>query len=291
MRIFTILVFSFLCHSLSAVRNDTIYLDLNSTIHMIFDSPLLQADVGSGTYLDENGNEVSDFTVQMNGIRLKIAPLVSYFETTNLFVETQTGYFNFILVYEDGPKKYVHNFDITAAVSVKESGAEDLSGGTTGGMGSGRRTATSDPELYKLSYKIAESDGPIMTGEETQAIRLWIDGIFVNRTSDKMFISIKVENKGYIVYDWGYTGFFIRAKGNKSIKNEVVQEEEIKPVYIFNEAIDQVEGEKELSKVYVFDKFTIDKKKVLSIELWEDQGDRKIILELSSADLLAAERI
>lgn len=272
-------------------QSDTIRLDINSTVHLIFSGKILSADDGRGTYLDPaTGDEVNDFAKEIVGNRLKITPLLEYFESTNLFIETDDAYYNFILVYDAGPKKYVHPISIENAVSKKDpsmiqtssSGKSNHSGSTAG---------TGSEELYRLSYKIANTEGPILTGENTQAITLWVDGVFVNRTSDKLFVSIKVENKGNIVYDWGYTGFFIRAKGNKSMKNEVVQEEEIKPIYIFNEAIVQVEGEQEVSKVFVFEKFTIDLKKVLSIELWEDQGDRKILLELSSRDLLSAERI
>ena len=279
----------FLSTGLVYCQNDTIRMDLNGTIHLIFESNILQADDGRGKYIDpDSGEEVFDFAKDIIGNRLKITPLLEYFESTNLFVESEDGYYNFILVYGK-PNQFVHDIELDAAISKKSNRSTSTT--HTVGNENSRGNSYQDKELYQISHKITKIEGPILTGEDTQNIRLWVDGIFVSGSSDKLFISIKIENKGNIVYDWGYTGFFVRAKGNKTMKNEVVQEEEIKPIYTFNEAIEKVEGKEEVSKVFVFNKFTIEQKKVLSIELWESQGDRKILLELSSKDLLSAERI
>ena len=286
-----ILVFFILtCFKVSGQGADTIFLDFNTTVHLIFSSNVLSNDLGSGQYQDpETGEWVTDVNVDVVGKRVKVTPSIEYFEDTNLFIETERAYYNFILVYQEGPKKHIHPIKISDAVSEKEE-VQVVSGSSVGSNGI-PESLTSDEEMYRLSYLAATKEGRVIVGDESSSIRMWIDGVYVNGLSDKIFVTLSIYNKKNIVYDWGYTGFFIRAKGNKTIKNEVVQEEPVNAVYVYNETVKQVESEEIVKRVYVFDKFTIDKKKILSIELWENEGERKVILELGSKDLLDAERI
>jgi len=267
--------------------SDTIYLDINTTAHLIFESEAVNDDLGSGKYFDDELQEwVQDVNVERVGNRVKVTPAIEDFVDTNLFIETKKGYYNFILIYRF-PKKHIFPIGIDQAVSLKKNSSIS----TGGDSGAVPEVFTSDEEMYRLCYNAATREGRVITGDESTSIRMWIDGVYVNGISDKLFVTLSIYNRKNIVYDWGYTGFFVRAKGNKGIKNEIVQEEQLVPVYVYNDKTLQVESDKIVKRVYVFDKFTIEKKKVLSVELWENEGERKVILELDSKDILDAERI
>lgn len=286
---------------------DTIYLDITSTVHLIFKTTVLAYDLGSGAYIDESGNMISDVAYEANGNRIKLAPMVSHFETTNFFVETKEAYYNFILMYKEGPKSYVITVPQSEAVAMKEIPTETkgvdqqaLFGGapvTTAvaiNPGANSTAQEAKPKLgtpKEVCEKIVglKQKGTIV-GTTSQKVNYWIDGVYVQ--GGLIYFKVNVENLGNIVYDWGYTGVFIRDKGKKTLKsNSVIQEEQFDPVFTYNEHIKEVGRKDRVFKVIVFEKFTIESDKVLSFEFWEIEGERKVILEVRSTHLLEAERI
>ena len=218
-------------------------------------------------------------------------------------METKDGYYNFILMYRTGYKKYVITVDPKRAVAMKEIPTESnevpiqqtYPGGVTKNVSSSVLPSPSKKDSPSTSSEICakivgfKTKGTIV-GTTSQKVNYWVDGIYVQ--GGLIYFKVNVENMGNIVYDWGYTGVFIRDKGKKALKsNAVVQEEQFDPVFTYNEHIKEVGTKERVFKVVVFEKFTIQPDNVLSFEFWEREGERKVILEVRSTHLLEAERI
>ena len=265
-------------------KQDTLYIDDLSSVHLIFPSNVIKADLGSGIYLDADGNEVSDVAMVRSDKRLKVTAMVKEFPSTNLFVETERAYYSFILVFSYGQKKYIEPvmFDDAIVKKTRTALSEEEVDGT-------KVEIKKETGFELLCESIMSKEGEIIQGEVSDKVGVWVDGIFIDQKSEYMYISLNVLNEGNIAYHWDYTGFFIRNKGNKSIKDEVVLDEEYEVIYEYNKDLTEVKGGETVRKVFVFKKVTIDKDKVFSIEVWENDGDRKTILEMKSKDLLNAD--
>ena len=127
-------------------------------------------------------------------------------------------------------------------------------------------------------------------GESTQKMKYFLNGIYVK--GDYLFFRVNVINEGNVKYDLGYEGFFINDKKNKGTKKTPTQPEPMKPLHIYNDETKVVDKKEEVSKIYVFEKFTLEQKKVFTIEFWEDgKGQRKVELIIPPDKLLSAKTI
>lgn len=287
---FSCLMFLPLC--LSAQRYDTVRVGLLTTVHVVFNSTVMNYDLGSGTRI-ENGVEVSDLIISKVGDRLKLAAAIERFETTNLFIETESAYFNLILVYDSRPKKLTHYLSDDRADRIKSPGKvksetiakQDLQ------IEQAKEEKILELTLQDLSKEVANKGNVVPEiGESTQKMKYFLNGIYVK--GDYLFFRVNVINEGNVKYDLGYEGFFINDKKNKGTKKTPTQPEPMKPLFIYNDEVKSVDKKEEVSKIYVFEKFTLEQKKVFTIEFWEDgKGQRKVELIIPPDKLLSAKTI
>lgn len=249
-------------------------------------------DLGSGTRI-ENGAEVSDVIIGKVGDRLKLAAAIERFETTNLFVETENAYFNVILVYSDQPKQLTYYQGDDRADRVKDPGKKQKESlaKEESEMGKAKEEMILELTLKDLANDVLEKGNVVPDiGESSQRMKYFLNGIYVK--GDYLFFRVNVLNEGNVKYDLGYEGFFITDKKNKGTKKTPTQPEPLKTLLILNDEIKSVEKKQEISKVYVFKKFTLEPKKVFTIEFWEDgQGQRKVELIIPPDKLLSAKTI
>jgi hypothetical protein len=272
-------------------RYDTIHVGLLTTVHVVFNSTVKNYDLGSGTRIEE-GREVSDVIIGKVGDRLKLAAAIERFETTNLFVETESAYFNVILVYAEKPKKLSYYFGDERADRIKAGGKEKESMVKEElAIGKAKEEKILELTLKDLATEVLEKGNVVPDiGESSQRMKYFLNGIYVK--GDYLFFRVNILNEGNVKYDLGYEGFFINDRKNKGTKKTPMQPEPMKTVLILNDGIKSVERKQEVSKVYVFRKFTLEPKKVFLIEFWEDgQGQRKVELIIPPDKLLAAKAI
>lgn len=274
---------------------DSIGVGLMNTVHMVFDSPVLNYDLGSGSRIEVvDGKEVEVFDVIINkvGDRLKLAAAVEQFETTNLFVETEAAYYNFILSYKSQPK-LTHYITLQHADHRKSAAAfEDGKKQTSQLELEKEKKQTLEAMVVADLAALVHSKPPQNpeVGEESQRIRYFLNGIFVR--GDYLFFRVNFVNSGNVKFDLGYEGFFIKDKKNKGVKRSAKQTPEpLECLLIFNKNIKVIDNKKEVSKVYAFRKFTIEEKKVFTIEFWEDEGQRKVELRITPKMILDAKGI
>lgn len=276
----------------SAQRYDTVRVGLLTTVHVVFNSTVMNYDLGSGTRI-ENGVEVSDVIISKVGDRLKLAAAIERFETTNLFIETESAYFNLILVYAPKPERLTHYLSDDRADRLKDIrkikgealAKEEIQ------IEQAKEEKILELTLNDLCKEVANKSNVVPEiGESTQKMKYFLNGIYVK--GNYLFFRVNVINEGNVKYDLGYEGFFINDKKNKGTKKTPTQPEPMKPLHIFNDETKVVDKKEEVSKIYVFEKFTLEQKKVFTIEFWEDgKGQRKVELIIPPDKLLSAKTI
>jgi hypothetical protein len=278
----------------SAQSYDTLEVGMMTTVHVVFEAPVMEYDLGSGTRIEiVNGieHQVTDVLITRVGDRLKLAAAIDNFETTNLFVETETGYFNFILKYANRPKilsHYISNDKADKMKSVSNSKKKELEKNEVE-LNAEKSNKILELTLQDLAAKVAiEPNQVIEIGQESQRMKYFLNGIYVK--GNYLFFRVNILNEGNVKFDLGYEGFFIKDKANRGVKKTTKQiPEPLKHLFILNESLKVVEKRQEISKVYVFEKFTLETKKIFTIEFWEDgQGQRKVELNIPSSEILEA---
>lgn len=278
----------------NAQRYDTLDIGLMTTVHLIFDSPVLEYDLGSGTRIEVvNGEEqqVTDVLITKVGDRLKLAAAITDFETTNLFIETETAYFNFILRFNNRPEtlSYYMSDQKSDKVKAPSLAMQKVTEKETAALAAEKETKILEMTLFDLATKVGDQpEQAIDIGQESQRMKYFLNGIYVK--GNYLFFRINIINEGNVKFDLGYEGFFIKDKPNRGLKKTTKQiPEPVKDLYILNRDVKVVERRREVFKVYVFEKFTLDPKKIFVIEFWEDgQGQRKVEVNIPSDKILAA---
>ncbi|TLP81816.1 DUF4138 domain-containing protein [Maribacter sp. ACAM166] len=103
---------------------------------------------------------------------------------------------------------------------------------------------------------------------------LWLENIFYE--NNEIYLQFRLENKAHMAYDVNFLKFSI-ASNYKNSPNNINKKHEPLFRYKFPK---RVEGNSENYFMVVFDKFTLDRKKVLKINLDEDKGNRNLSLEI-----------
>lgn len=282
-----LVVLIFLLRCAYAQQYDTIPVGLTTTVHLVFDSPVKSYDLGSG-YRMENGIQVSDVLIRKVEKRLQLAASIEKFETTNLFIEIEGGIYNFILVYEEKPKKMIYKF--AAESEVKKSEMESAGKPAEEAKLTDKIEAVNNNKYHTVAqYVIKKQEEDLIACAESQRISYYIIGIYTHESM--IYIHLVLTNRSAVDYMLGYEAFFIVDSGKRGNKKAPKQLENFKPVYLLGEN-SKISNGMSLEKVYVFNHFSIGKGKILRCEFWEgNNGQRKAELKVSSNAFLRAKPI
>lgn len=244
---------------------DTVYIGRTTTVHLVFPSAVRLFDVGSG-----NG----DILIKQSApAMLKMASASDGFDTTNLFVDTENGTYNFILRYAPFPEKLVIRLSPENTLFTHDDAPADAEASPQR-SGADMAAARILRNPSRAVYKTVRSQKAVFRVHEIYAAGGYI------------FFLLSAENEGTVKYDLGYTGFIssLKPKG----KNAVVQTEELHPSCSAGTDKKSLSAGEKAYYVYGFDKFTLSRNKRLDIEFWETDGERKCVIPLTPSDILAA---
>jgi len=103
---------------------------------------------------------------------------------------------------------------------------------------------------------------------------LWLKGVYF--IDDEIYVQLKIENQEGIDFDVKFLKYSIATSYKKSSSN---QKTELLPVYQYK-IPKQVKANNENHIVVVFKKFSLERNKVLTIDLDEENGNRNVSLEI-----------
>jgi conjugative transposon TraN protein len=257
---------------------DTVYISYHKTVVLIFDQEIVHEDVGSDNVI-----------MAKEGKILKIAAKTKNVHETNLFVETAGGYYSFIVKYTDSPapKHLTRYFKAEHAVYLKEpekpKDSADETNLTTKTKDVPAKELNENCTIIELREKTISDVGIIHN-----KMSFLLTGIFYQ--DDRMYFKLEIENSAVINYDIELIKFVIRSKKG-TLKQAAVQETELQPMYVFNDSISTIKGKNKLTKIFVFEKFTIADDKKLVVKILEKGGDRILQFNVDDNNILKAVRI
>jgi len=269
---------------------DTLEVGLSTTVNLIFDSKIVKHHLGSGSYV-ENNVQVQDVLIDYSGERMSLTARIEEFETTNLFVETENGFFDFVLVYKVWPSKRLFPIGIESAQlqkKVKISSDEQREKLVEVRSVKQRDTlAILAKEVFDKSH-VKNPD----IGEIVDKMTYYVNGIYID--NEYLFIRVTIHNEGNIKFDLGLEAFYLKeVEGRSTKKTAKAAPIPYDVLYTFNEDVKVVNKKEKLTKVYVFKKFTIDEDRYFSVELWEAEGKgkRNVELKIPGKEILSAKII
>lgn len=245
----------------------------NKTSHLIFPSAIRYVDLGS-EYLIAGKAEDAE-----NVLRIK-ASVRDFDEETNFSVITDDGrFYNFNVFYS--PYPLVLNYDLLTMqeTSDRENGNdvlfEELGGNSP--LLAGLLMET----IYKrnkrnIHHIESKSDG----------IEFLLKGIYVH--DGKFYVHTELQNKSHVPFDIDFVKF--KVVDRKVAKRTVIQEKEIIPVRNFYPK-EKIKDLSTQQQIFLLDKFTFGKDKILKIEISEKNGSRGQILKVKNKDLIHASMV
>ena len=103
---------------------------------------------------------------------------------------------------------------------------------------------------------------------------LWLENVFYE--NNEIYLQFRLENKAHMPYDVNFLKFRI-ASNYRNSPNNIDKKHE--PLFRYK-VPKRVEGNSENYFMVVFDKFTLDRKKVLMVNVDEDKGNRNLSLDI-----------
>lgn len=267
---------------------DTIRVGLATTVHIVFESKIVDYTLGSGELECLDGTYTEVGLTQAGDNKLKLAANVENFETTNLFVETSSGYFNYILEYTDFPEKQIFSIkdkDATLSKSTIDNTIKtEVPGKKIVSLGS----SFGNEETFFDAIK-RKAIRPSSIAKQTQGVQYYISGIYTNGT--EIGIKLIIENLEGLKYNLSYVNWTIKEKKNlRNKKGSIEYSESLKPS-INSELNSSLSKDQQGIYVFVFPKFTLTKTQELIIEIGEKEGSRTCDLKISQSEIFRADYI
>jgi conjugative transposon TraN protein len=230
------------------------------TTSIVFKYPIINVDRGSRDVIAQRVKG-SENTLQLKAARKS-------FPETNLTVITADGKLHhFYLNYSDDPATQILWVD--SPNNIKFIDKIDL------------------PDFEQKSLHIIDRrKGSEFAKRDKYKIKFSLAGIYIG--GDEVFFHLRIKNKSNINFDIKSLRFFVHDK--QSVKRTASQENELVPIYIFNEPA-RVLGNTSTDAVYALEKFTIPNAKVLNIELFEKNGGRNLKLRIRNQSIVKAEKL
>lgn len=280
--------------SITPIKKDQI-LNLSSievsfdmTTHLVFPYEILYVDLGSTDIVSQKADKVGN-VLKMKANKRGFPP------TTATVITTDGQFFSFMVSYADYPKilninlfknsatgngnNIVTRYGQSVSPHTTENTAIALVGNVNMNEGEMDRLAnTAMNKRRKLQH----------IGQEKYHMDVAVDNIFIR--GNVLFFSCSFENNSEVAYDFDFVKFFIRDK--KLLKRTAQQELEIEPVHVFDpKKASTIMGKGLVKKVFCFQKFTVFDDKDLYVEIFEKNGGRTFIFNLTNEDLIRAKKI
>lgn len=126
----------------------------------------------------------------------------------------------------------------------------------------------------KCRVTISDKGDIVRYFEKVGNVYLWLNGIYYDR--EELYFQFTLENKEPIDLDINFLKSFIATNYKRSSSN---QKSELIPKYVHGQA-SRVKGNSKNTFFMVFEKFTLDRNKILALELDELNGNRNLSLTI-----------
>lgn len=262
----------------NVVRSYYIDLAFNKTTCIIFKSPIRSVDLGSKDIIADKANAVD------NVLRVKASSIG--FNETNFSVMTADGqFYSFVVNYNEYPTMLALDLSVNVDGVVQQKARTVNQKGT---LVSFAGVNTSQQEIVQNCAHIIDQHRRVRhVGISKYDIQASLRGLYYK--DNVLYYKIGIKNKSNINYDLDFIRFFIV---DKTVAKETsYQELEVIPLYVYNQPLVIIPGQKSVEKVYVFQKFTIPDDKIVQVIMGEKNGGRTVSFTMANQDILDADTL
>ncbi len=292
------------------IIKDTIYISKYNMSHLIFTDEPLHSDFGSGYIASkDNGipviNKVGDTWLVILKAKKKFK------NSTNISVVTDTKvYYDITCIYDEekhdnfipfdhgNPVKKAYKKENTYVVEKPVPDAIDIP------VYSAKvKDSILDKEFNKfykdtvpfkaIAKKLYSSNrgdlGPNIRrlSSQNEKIRLSAVGTYVKK--DKLYIKLTIYNGGSLPYDIRHWDFMYSNNGGFNLQTS--PKNEVKYIYEYNKKYSSILPKKSITKVFVFNDFSISKEHNFYAFMYEKNGERNLKLEFDNKYINSAKII
>jgi hypothetical protein len=277
-------------------RLEVLYLSMDKTLIVTFHNNrqnIVSVDVGSSNIEAEIIN---------NQTAVRLMALKKGFKETNLTIFSNGRYYGYLLRYIAVQNEIVHYLDaaeslekdveIKETAPVKNAVAELYKETKTASdKASVNYKAARTARIYDSMCTIILQKGTAHNTKYTStngSCSMLLDNCYVYE--NKLYFVLRFSNNSSISYDIDFVKFGTTFL--KKPKNQAEQESELTPVFEYFGNDNSIASGNFLVKIFVFDKFTIDKKtKQLKVESWEKNGERVLTVLYPANNIINAQQL
>lgn len=247
-------------------KQDTLLVSDIKTTHLLFEDGIKYVDIGSPYFVADTLEQM----VRLKHIGEELTDIRS--QLSNLTVITNDGgYYSIVLGFDRFATvvtyKVKKSNPIVQSV-VKEKKAEE------------NKTAVFDSLCVRLTTQ--KDNNRIKDDSRLGDLDVKVSGIFY--IDEKIGIRITLENKSTIDFDISHILF--RTKLHKRFaKDYLYQERVIIPLYTCTQDM-EIDGEGQKTVTMLFDKFMLNEKERLAVDIFEEKGGRSVTVEIPRTRLL-----
>ncbi|WP_288878895.1 conjugative transposon protein TraN [Pedobacter panaciterrae] len=234
------------------------------TTSLVFPYPIISGVRGSRDIMTQKAKGVENI--------LLLKANKAEFEETSLSVVTSDGSIYSFLV---SPSCYPElSINIKEAIPVSNKLAElEKPAGNSSGIQDAAKIIADKQAFYHIKDKHFD-------------VSVTLQGIYIHE--DVLYFQLALKNDSGIAYDISQFRLFIRDQ--KKTKRTAEQELEQKPIWT-NGNIEKILGHSEQTVVVAIPKFTIPDKKLLVLQVQEQNGGRNLSLDLSNKKIIKAKAL
>ena len=262
------------------IHNDTLkkdtkmdFIELSDihTIHLICDEKITDIYVGSDSI-------IADYAENIDNI-VRCKAVSKQFENTSITLITASGdVLNYMAMYNANPSKM--NVLIKGKINQKER---------TQQVAQFNDNSINEIKLKHYAEKILTLPPTLNNvGVISQNMIFGLYGLYIQ--DNILMFHVNLANNTNIDYEIDFVKMYITDE--KKSKKIAMQEEEITPIFVYNQTKNRIiNGKSSSSSVLFFNRFTIPPKRVLYIEAFERNGGRHIKFKITNKEILGAKKI
>lgn len=277
---------------ISSINCQTLKINENKYLSVVFDSNVIQAAVGNNNQYEIEFNAEGEESI------ILIKSLSSNTKESNLIVKTKSGFlYNINLIYGTEEKNIVSlskkdgiYTGSTDSISINNSVIPDSNlNNESSTLNSIREndyligdTVLNDSMNNKLDceycQKLAKAPKTVKRiTDDSYNVKVQINNLYYY--DNKLYFVINIRNSSDIDYNLNYIKSYIDSRDAN--KNSSTQYLEKNPIGIYN-ANRSIKASSNRSYIFVYDQFTIDGNKNLVFEINENNGERNLALKIPS---------
>lgn len=257
-------------------QQDTLRVSTRYTSHVIFSSDITYADMS-------DGRSIAAKVVEQNKNMIALKARDAFESPCSVSaLESNGRMWTFVVVYDDSPARLI--VDTRKQAAETGSGKDEATGRNRDRSG---RTASTwkSGDAPTLEEVAGMRRGLHHIGTSGYGVTVLCENIF--SYSDITYMTISVENGSGISYDVTDATFVIESR--RQSKRTVAYDQTIFPRSRFGSVSAGPEGQGKA--VYSFDKMTLSKDQMLRVYLYENGGQRNLVMTVNPNDINKAKSL